>query len=188
MNTLSKVSFVALSIVAAAHLSGQGDAKAAPKEFTVTKKTDTILAYPTSFRGGVNVAVGDVDGDGMNAVLKAARKGQRVQGTFRLTFQVQTTAPATRPGASGNNIKQLGLAAHNYAEMRLGFLKPAGEGEAVEFATFKVYDVTLKRGVIGSSSSEGRGKDTMTISFTGLEVAPSAIGSANGGIWKTNNF
>lgn len=186
MNSLIKASFVVLSFVVAAHIFGQGAGKATFKEFTVTKKTDTVLAFPPTFRGGVTVAAGDVDGDGMEAILKAARKGQRTQGTFTLTFQGQTTMPSAAPMRTSNNLKQIGLAAHNYAEMRIGFLKPAGEGEAVEFATFKVYDVTLKRGVVGSKPADGL--ETMTIAFTGLEFAPAAIGSANGGIWKTTNF
>ncbi len=166
---------------------GGGAGKVHVHDISIMPLGNTILAFPPSFQGGVRVAVGDVDGDALNAMLKAARKGERVRGQFTLTFNGQTTPVAAngRPLAS-NNLKQIGLAAHNLGEMQIGFLKPAGEGQVQEYATFKVTDVTLKRGTMGGAAQRSQ-VTSISISFSGLEVSP-AIGNANGGVWKTTNF
>lgn len=183
------ISTLAAPFQGGAHAGGGGGGagKVSFRDFTVVPMGNTILAFPNSFQGGVRVAVGDVNGDGQAMLAKLARPQGSRTGTFTLTFQGQTTAPANR-GSSSNNLKQLGLGMHQMKELRFGFLKADGEGQMKEWQTFRATDVTLKRGVMNAADSKGNGDGggTLTITFTGLEVAP-AIG-ANGGVWKTTNF
>lgn len=168
------------------HSGGSGAGKVSMRDFAVVPMGNTILAFPTSFQGGVRVAAGDVNGDGQAMLAKLARSQSSRQGTFTLTFQGQTTAAR---GSSANNLKQIGLGIHHLKELRFGFLKADGAGQMKEWQTFRATDVTLKRGVMNAADGNGKGDSelgTVSISFTRLEFAP-AIG-ANGGVWKTTNY
>lgn len=186
---LSSLGMIALAATDLSAQAGQGGGagKVSMGGDMIAPMGNTILAFPTSFQGGVRVAVGDVNGDGQAMLAKLARSQGARKGTFTLTFKGETTAPAPR-GSSANNLKQIGLGTHNLKELRFGFLKADGAGQMKEWQTFRATDVTLKRGVMNASNGKGNGDGggTLTITFTGLEVAP-AIG-ANGGIWKTMNY
>jgi hypothetical protein len=164
---------------------GGGAGKVSMRDFSVASMGNAILAFPASFRGGVRVAVGDVTGDGQAMLQKLSESRANAGGTFTLTFQGQPTGAPGHP--SGHNLHQLGMGAHQLKELRLGLLKPSGDGQMKEWRTYKFTDVTLKRGVMSQSNGKGSSGGTMTITFTGLEVVP-AIGSANGGVWKTTQY
>ena len=55
-------------------------------------------AFGTNYRGGVNVAVGDVNGDGLNEIVVAAARGR---GRIR-TFSIIDRTPIRSPGALGD--------------------------------------------------------------------------------------
>lgn len=165
---------------------GQGAGKVNVHDISITKNSNALLAFP-GFQGGVRVAAGDVNSDGRAELQKAAKNGSG--GTFTVTFDGQTT---TRAGAarlsSSNNLKQLGIAMHSAKAVMLSFLQPTGDGEFKEVATYKLHDVTLKRGVIGARSGGDRPTESLSLNFTKAEFKNTPMGSTNGGVWKTTNF
>jgi type VI protein secretion system component Hcp len=163
-----------------AHGGGGGAGKVNVHDISITKNANALLAFP-GFKGGVFVAAGDVNGDGRADLDSAARKGGA--GSLRFAYEAGRESGPGR-SASANNLKQLGMGMHSAKEVYVSLLRPAGTDKVQEFATYKLSDVTLKR---GSSSGGDRPMESLSLNFTKIEYVKTHIGTANGGIWKTSN-
>ena len=163
---------------------GGGTGKVSVHDISISKANVLLLAYSPSFKGGVFVAAGDLDGDG-RAMLERGANGNSSRGSFVITFDRPVDPASAAKMHSANNLKQLGLGAHNVSSMLISFIKPNGKGQIQETATYKITDVTLKRGTMARSGS-GRPTEMLSLNFEEIKVSP-FIGSANGGVWKTTD-
>jgi len=104
---------------------------------TVGNKEQSWLAYPSFFRGGVNVATGDIDGDGQIEVITAAGVGGGPQvRVFNAEGNVERQFFAfenTFRGGATVGVAQLD--ADNSLEIVVG----SGPGRVAEVRTFSTY-------------------------------------------------
>ena len=170
-----------------AHASGGGGGagKVSVHDISITKHANALLAFP-GFKGGVFVAAGDVDGDGVVLLQRTAKSG----GPGTLTFAFDGDGPEMGPGksASANNLKQIGLGSHSSADsVLISFLKPAGPDRVQEYATYQLSGVQMKRAVLYPRKAGDRPMETLSLNYTKIEYKTIYIGSANGGVWKTTD-
>ena len=186
MNQLNRIAIVACSLMAVTLGATAGKIKF--NEFTIKKTTDKAsplmlrdLTVPT----GANCVIAGIN-RGASPHVKVF-SGRMSQGAVQVlmgdgsvrSIQVQVGAPPMAPTSSQNNLKQMTLASINFAELRIGLIRPMGAGKVQEYKTVRLLGARLTE----RSSPPG----SAVITFSGLEAAP-YIGTANGGVWKTTNF
>lgn len=158
----------------AQHGSGGGAGKVNVHDISISKNANVLFAYEPGFKGGIRIAAGDINSAELGAMQKALVRGAS-GGTFTLTFNGQTTSPMIGH-KSANNLKQIGLGAHSFKTMLIGFLRPKG-ANLEEYMTFKLSGVRF--------GPAGEGKK-VEIHFVKSEKS-ARIGTANGGVWKTTD-
>jgi hypothetical protein len=187
MNNLNKIAFVACCLAATSFGIGAGKVKF--NEFTIKKTTDSAspMLYQDVFipanancvlagiSPGARPHVKVIDGTRTSFTHVKVFSGQMSRGSMQVlmgdgsvrSLSVQIGDPPTARSASQNNLKQMSLAAINFADLGVSLLKPVG-GKMQEYRSLLLHGVKVKATdrMDGKPAPEG----TVEISYTGLEV------------------
>lgn len=184
-----KLVLASLALIPAALFAAQGGGHGAGKvsvhDISITKRANALLAFP-GFKGGVFVAAGDVDGDGVVLLQRSAKSC----GPGTLTFEFDGDGPEMGPGkaATANNLKQIGVGGFSRAgTILISLLKPAGPDQVKEYATAELSGVQMKRAVLYPRKAGDRPMETLSLNYTKITWNTTPIGSSNGGVWKTTD-
>jgi hypothetical protein len=156
-------------------VTGAGAGKGGPHVKVFSGGTGTPLAsffaYDPAFRGGVRVAAGDVDGDGLADIVAGAgkgREGPRVKVFDGATLEVVADFYPFDPAARGGVFVAAGdLNGDDLAEVVTGPERDgdphvrAFTGSGVPFASFFAYDRAFRGGIrvaVGDVDGLGRGE------------------------------